>query len=392
MLLVQKLVPYVAAASGGKLLDVVTAIDVKVLPPLPSKLYSNSTGGLVFLKSSLVGAKSYAKAATSVVPPVAATADTGLAFGTSSKVVVPLLLVASSGSDVAVNTRLASLEIQPSELSLLIKSIVEPVSFLVVLVTTLLSTPSVMAEAMKKSVIGLGNQIKAVCAVASVLQKEVEALKLRSGKVHYNLSDDDDMDDDDDDGDAKDFSVYDDTFDSMMELWEMSGLVKSSHKLVCIMGKMYELDMFNTLGSKGSTNLKVSDNNVNSKVRPVMQRSTSVETINSEYQVKRNITSTNSLTVKTARPTISPFKFKTTNRPFGSVNTSSGDDTPFRIANTLKRTASHRRAADFSSTTANRLEEKANKKYRHIGRISVKKLTEKFNQITKEDLSKNTSV
>ncbi|KAG9289405.1 hypothetical protein G9A89_007966 [Geosiphon pyriformis] len=251
------------------------AVNYKMLPPLPPKLSSNSAGGLIIFKSSsLIGAKSYAKAATSVVPPVAAAAaDTGLAFSTSPKVVVLLLLVVSSGSDVAVNARLASLETQLSELSLLIKSIVEPVGSLVALVIMLLSTPPVMAEAMKKSVIGLGNQIKAVHAVASVLQKEVGALKLRSGKVHHNISDDEDMDDDDDDddnddGDVKDFSVYDDTFDAMMELWEvqsfniksdpdqtakwMSSLVKSSHELVCIMGKMYELDMFNTLGSKGS--------------------------------------------------------------------------------------------------------------------------------------------
>ncbi|KAG9284780.1 hypothetical protein G9A89_003703 [Geosiphon pyriformis] len=269
--------PYVDAASSGKLLDVVAAIDVKVLPPLPPKLSSNSAGGSIIFKSSLVGAKSYAKATTSVVSPVAAAAaaDTGLAFSTFPKVVVPLLLVASSGSDVTVNARLASLETQLSELSLLIKSIVEPVGSLVALVTTLLSTPPVMAEAMKKSVIRLGNQIKAVCAVASVLQKEVKALKLRSGKVHYNISDDENMDDDDDnndnDGNAKDFLVYDDTFDAMIELWEVqssniksnldqmakwiSSLVKSSHELVFIMGKMYELDMFNTLGSKGSTSM-----------------------------------------------------------------------------------------------------------------------------------------
>ncbi|KAG9300859.1 hypothetical protein G9A89_004489 [Geosiphon pyriformis] len=247
------------------------AVNYKVLPPFSPKLSSNSAGGPVFLKLSLVEAKSYAKAATSVVLSVAAVANMGLAFSTFPKVVGPLLPVASSGSDVAVNTRLASLETQLSELSLLIKSIVEPVGSLVALVTTLLSTPPVMTKAMKESVIGLGNQIKAVHAVASVLQKEVEILKLRSEKVQYNISDDKDIDDDDDDDDAKNFSVYDDTFDAMIELWEvqssniksdpdqtakwMSSLVKSSHELVCIMGKMYELDMFNTLGSKDSTSV-----------------------------------------------------------------------------------------------------------------------------------------
>ncbi|KAG9292546.1 hypothetical protein G9A89_006917 [Geosiphon pyriformis] len=247
------------------------AADCKVLPPFPPKLSSNSAGGPIIFKSSLIRAKSYAKAATSVVLSVVAATDMGLTFSISLRVVVPLLPVAFSGLDVAVNTRLASLKTQLSELSLLIKSIVEPMGSLVALVTTLLFIPPVMAEAMKKSVIGLGNQIKAVCAVAFVLQKEVGALKLRSRKVPYNISDNEDMDDDDDNGDTKNFSVYDDTFDAMMELWKvqssniksdpdqtakwMSSLVKSSYELVCIMGKMYKLDMFNTLGSKGSTSM-----------------------------------------------------------------------------------------------------------------------------------------
>ncbi|KAG9303081.1 hypothetical protein G9A89_005039 [Geosiphon pyriformis] len=150
-------------------------------------------------------------------------------------------------------------------------------------------------------------------------------------------------------------------------------------------------------------NLKVSDNNINSEVTTVMQRSTSVETIVSKYQVEEKITSTaegedinvnpqNLLTVETTRPITPPFRFETTNRPFGSVNTSSGDNTPFRIAKTSKRTASHRKAADFSLITANRLEEKANKKYRHIGGLSVKGLTEKFTQISEKNLPETTSV
>ncbi|KAG9301600.1 hypothetical protein G9A89_016670 [Geosiphon pyriformis] len=209
------------------------AVNCKVLPPLPPKLSFNSAGGpIIFKSSSLVGTKSYAKAATSVVPSVAAAANTGLVFSTSLKVVVPLLPVVSFGSDVAVNARLASLETQLSELSLLIKSIVEPVGSLVALVTTLLSTPPVMVEAMKESVIELGNQIKAVCAMASMLQKEVGTLKLRSGKIHHNISDDENMDDndndDDDDDNVKDFSVYNDIFDVMIKLWEIqSSNIKS---------------------------------------------------------------------------------------------------------------------------------------------------------------------
>ncbi|KAG9299770.1 hypothetical protein G9A89_013130 [Geosiphon pyriformis] len=240
MLLFQKLVPYVAVISGGKLLVVIAATNAKVWI-----IWLWTTRCCHLSLTSFVGAKSYAKAATSVVLFVAAAADMDLAFGSLPKSVVLLLSVVSSGSDVAVNARLASLEIQLSELSLLIKSIIEPVSFLVVLVTKLLSTPFVMAEAMKESVVGLGNQINAVCAVASVLQKEVGAIKLRSEKVHFDISDDKDMDDDNNDNDVKNFSTT---------KW-MSSLVKSNHELVCIMSKMYELDMFNTLGSKGSTNI-----------------------------------------------------------------------------------------------------------------------------------------
>ncbi|KAG9289234.1 hypothetical protein G9A89_022544 [Geosiphon pyriformis] len=105
-----------AAVSGKKLLDVVTATNVK---------------------SFFVGAKSYAKTAIFVVPPVAAAADMNLVFGAPFKDVVPLLLIVSSGSDVVVNARLAFLETQLSELSLLIKFIFESVGFLVVLVTKL---------------------------------------------------------------------------------------------------------------------------------------------------------------------------------------------------------------------------------------------------------------
>ncbi|KAG9297643.1 hypothetical protein G9A89_011158 [Geosiphon pyriformis] len=161
----------------------------------PPKLSSNFAGGSNIFKSFFVGAKSYAKAATSVVPPVAAAADMDLVFGAPSKGVVLLLPVVSSGSDVAVNARLASLETQLSELSLLIKSIVEPVGSLVVLVTKLLSTSPIMAKAMKENVVGLRSQINAVCAVTSVLQKKVGAIKLRSGKVHFDISNDKDMDD-----------------------------------------------------------------------------------------------------------------------------------------------------------------------------------------------------
>ncbi|KAG9303233.1 hypothetical protein G9A89_013559 [Geosiphon pyriformis] len=145
--------------------------------------------------------------ATSVVLSIATAADIDLAFGFLPKGVVSLLSVVFFGSNVVVNARLAFLETQLSELSLLIKFIVEPVGSLVVLVTKLLFTSSVITEAMKKSVVGLRNQINAVCAVASVLQKEVGAIKLRN------------MDNDNNDNnDVKNFLVYDDTFDAIIEL------------------------------------------------------------------------------------------------------------------------------------------------------------------------------
>ncbi|KAG9297412.1 hypothetical protein G9A89_009496 [Geosiphon pyriformis] len=146
--------------------------------------------------------------------------------------------------------------------------------------------------------------------------------------------------------------------------------------------------------------LKVSDNYTFNKVTPVIQRSISEKTIKNNNQVELNIASATDkeknntishklTTVETAKPTTPPFRFETDNRQFGSVNTSSEDNTPFRIANTAKKTAPHRQVADFSPTTGNRLEEKTDKKYRHIGRISIKGLTEKFNQIIEEDSSEN---
>ncbi|KAG9292574.1 hypothetical protein G9A89_006945 [Geosiphon pyriformis] len=114
-----------------------------------------------------------------------------------------------------------------------------------------------------------------------------------------------------------------------------------------------------------------------------MQRSTSIETINCKAQVERNKTSTtekeknnttlqNTTIVVVTRLTTSLLKFETVNRLFGSVNTSSKQQTFFTI-------------------TVNRLEEKTNKKYRHIERISVKGLTKKFNQVIKEDSFRNTT-
>ncbi|KAG9294705.1 hypothetical protein G9A89_008184 [Geosiphon pyriformis] len=207
------------------------AVDYKVLLPLFLKLSSNFASGSNIIKSSFVGAKSYAKATTFVVPLVAAAANMDLAFGAPPKSVVPLLLVVSSGSNVAVNAKLASLETQLSKLFLLIKFIVKPVGFLVVLVTKLLSTLSVIAETIKKSMVGLRNQINAVHVVASALQKKVGPIKLKSGKIYFDISNNKDMDDDNDDdnNDVKNFSVYDNIFGVIIKLWKVqSSIIRSN--------------------------------------------------------------------------------------------------------------------------------------------------------------------
>ncbi|KAG9284309.1 hypothetical protein G9A89_007464 [Geosiphon pyriformis] len=150
------------------------------------------------------------------------------------------------------------------------------------------------------------------------------------------------------------------------------------------------------------TDFKVSNNNTNSKVTTVMNRSTSKDTTKNIDQVEGNSTinteneenSTfipNQMPVKKTRPTASPFRFEHNSVIIRSVNTSNGDNTPFRIANTTKRTAPHQRAADFSPITGNRLEKKPNKKYRYLEKISVKGLTKKFNQVFEEKLTDKTA-
>ncbi|KAG9305982.1 hypothetical protein G9A89_009306 [Geosiphon pyriformis] len=115
--------------SGKKPLNVTTAINVK---------------------SSFAGSKFYAKAVASVVFSVVAATDVNLDLGGFLKA-APLMF----------------------ELSLLIKSLVESVSSLVVLVTKLLSIPSVIDVLVKESVNVLANQIKDFCAVTSIMQKDI---------------------------------------------------------------------------------------------------------------------------------------------------------------------------------------------------------------------------
>ncbi|KAG9298709.1 hypothetical protein G9A89_012777 [Geosiphon pyriformis] len=256
-------------ASGGKLLGVATVTGK--LSSSTTKLYFNTSGGPKIFKLSFAGSKSYAKAAVFVVPPgAAAAADMNLDLGGSSKTTPPMVSAILSVLKSAVESRLDSLESHLSELSVLIKSLVEPVGALVALVTKLLSTPTAMDVLVKECVDGLTEQNKGLAAVVSVMQRSITHLEKRCEQAGLeDGSDVDDMVDDDDDN--KDFSVYDNIFDVMMHLWEdqsfsiksspdqtakwMSSMVKNSHELVSIMGKMYELDMFDTLSSKGSTSV-----------------------------------------------------------------------------------------------------------------------------------------
>ncbi|KAG9298279.1 hypothetical protein G9A89_002767 [Geosiphon pyriformis] len=222
------------------------ALECKVSPPLLPKVPSNFSGGPKVFKSSFARSKSYAKAAAFVVPSIAAAADVNLDLG--------------GPPPPNYNAHVACFE---------------PVGTLVALVTKLLSTPSAVDISVKECVDGLAKQNKDLAAVATVMQKRLTHLETISEWICLeNRSDVDDMVDDidnDNDDEDKDFSVYDNTFNVMMHLWEeqssriksssdqtakwMSGMVKNSHELVSIMGKMYELDMFDTLGSKGSTSM-----------------------------------------------------------------------------------------------------------------------------------------
>ncbi|KAG9301609.1 hypothetical protein G9A89_016679 [Geosiphon pyriformis] len=144
------------ATSGEKLLDV-AAVTV--------------------FKSSFAGSKFYAKAAAFVVFLVAAAADMNLDFGGPPKITILMLPVVSSASNFAVESRLAFLKFHLSELSVLIKFLVESVGALVVLVTKLLSTPPAMNVSVKENVAELAKQNKGLAAVASIIQKKITHLE-----------------------------------------------------------------------------------------------------------------------------------------------------------------------------------------------------------------------
>ncbi|KAG9293562.1 hypothetical protein G9A89_005565 [Geosiphon pyriformis] len=97
-------------------------------------------------------------AAAFVVPSGAAAADMELDLGGFPKTATPVLSAVPSVPNTAVESRLASLESHFSELSVLIKSLVEPVGALVALVTKLLSTSSAIDVSVKECVDGLAKQ------------------------------------------------------------------------------------------------------------------------------------------------------------------------------------------------------------------------------------------
>ncbi|KAG9300552.1 hypothetical protein G9A89_002430 [Geosiphon pyriformis] len=155
------------ATSGEKLLDVVTATGIT----------SNSSGAPKVFKPSFAGSKSYAKAAAFVVPSVAATADMDLDLGGLLKTTTPMLFAVFSAPNFAVKSRLASLKSHLSELSVLIKFLVEPVCALVVLVIKLLSISTAIDVSVKECVNELAKQNKGLAAVAIVMQKKMTCLE-----------------------------------------------------------------------------------------------------------------------------------------------------------------------------------------------------------------------
>ncbi|KAG9297945.1 hypothetical protein G9A89_018773 [Geosiphon pyriformis] len=194
------------------------AVDYKRSPLLSPKLSSNTSNGPRVFKLSFAGLKFYAKAAVFVVPLVTATADMNLDLGGPPKTTTPMLPVVSSAPNIAVESRLASLESHLSELFVLIKFLVKLVGALVVLVTKLLSTPSAVDVSVKEYVTELAKQNKGLAAVTSMMQKRIMYPEKKCKWVCLeDVFDDDDIVNDNNDDD-KNFSVYDNIFDVMMHL------------------------------------------------------------------------------------------------------------------------------------------------------------------------------
>ncbi|KAG9284793.1 hypothetical protein G9A89_003716 [Geosiphon pyriformis] len=189
------------------------AVDYKVSPLFLPKFSSNFTGGPKVFKLSFVCCLCDFFCCCCC--------QYGFGFWCPSNCVTPLLPVVSSGPDVVVNAKLASLKFYLGELSLLIKFLVEPVGALVVLVTKLLFALPTMNVSVKENVVGLAKQNKDFAAITSMLQKKMIHLKKKCEKTCLkNVSNNDNINDNDNNDDVKDFSVYNVTFNLMMNLWE----------------------------------------------------------------------------------------------------------------------------------------------------------------------------
>ncbi|KAG9298690.1 hypothetical protein G9A89_012758 [Geosiphon pyriformis] len=174
----------------------------------------NIFGVVTSVKLKPAGLWQYAVTAVIVVLSGVAAANMDLDFGSPPKTVTSMLPAVLSAPNFAVKSKLTSLKSHLSKLSVLIKSLVEPVSALIALVTKLLSTPSAMDVSVKEYVDGLAKQNKGLAATC-----------LEDG------SDVDDMVDNvnDDNNNDKDFSVYNNIFDVIMHLWEdQPSRIKSS--------------------------------------------------------------------------------------------------------------------------------------------------------------------
>ncbi|KAG9286925.1 hypothetical protein G9A89_001163 [Geosiphon pyriformis] len=247
------------------------AVNCKKSSSFLPKLFFNTSGGFKVFKSSFAGSKFYAKAAALMVPSVAAATDIDLNLDGPPKNTTSMLPAVFSAPNFAVESRLTFLKFHFSKLSVLIKSLVELVGALVVLVTKLLSILSAVDVSVKESMAELAKQNKDLAVVASLIQKKITHFKKKCKQACLeDVFDDNNMVNNNNNND-KDFSVYNNTFNVMMHLWEnqpsgiksspnqtakwISSMVKNSHELISIMGKIYELDMFNILDSKSSTSM-----------------------------------------------------------------------------------------------------------------------------------------
>ncbi|KAG9296140.1 hypothetical protein G9A89_014732 [Geosiphon pyriformis] len=168
------------------------AVDCKISPPSTPKVSK------VF-KFHFVGSVSYAK--TSVL--------SGL-----SEFLPLVALLAASAADPAVDSRLNSLEKQISDLAALIKSIVEPVGFLVALVSRLLDDNTVKTVQVEKDIISMKSAANNFSNLMVRVSKNIACLR---SEVDFGNMDYDSM------LAAKPSFLSEDTIECVIALWHMSG-------------------------------------------------------------------------------------------------------------------------------------------------------------------------